>query len=258
MEGRNSELIIFDLDNTLVDKNAVFERAQKKMIELVKGKKGAKEDMKILREMDSILIKEHKRHLYSFEILALSLWFYFHKHLNKRESVQKGLDIFKNSSNQLEKIEKIISLARKAAAAHNALLENTPAELFDGVIEVLEELRKKGFRMVLLSEGSESLQRKTLEVNGLEQYFDDIVLCSQKNKKCFLDIKNRWEQSNEGKEVTIIVVGDGIERDIEPGNEIGATTVWKPGNFNPGSPSFGMKQPDYSIRNIREILAIIG
>lgn len=257
MENETSGLIIFDLDNTLVDKNAVFEKAQEKMIEIIKGKKGTKDDMKILRDMDSILIKKNGSHIYPFEILALSLWLYYHKNMDVEASVQQSLDIFQGHCRQTEDIGKAHHLTEKATRVFNNILENTPAPLFEGVKEVLQVLRERGYTLALVSEGTESLQKKTLEAHKLEHYFDDVVLCTRKDKECFLRIKKRWGRTSDGKELKVIVVGDGIERDIEPGNEIGAITIWKPGNFNPGTPSPGLKQPHYSIKDIKSLPRIL-
>ncbi|MGD2247589.1 MAG: HAD family hydrolase [Candidatus Methanofastidiosia archaeon] len=255
MAEKKEGLVIFDLDNTLVDKNAVFEKAQSQMIHTVKGKKTTAEDIKILRKMDSSFIKKFKSHLYPFEILALSLWFYYHKNLNIKESIRESVKVFNGSRRKVGEIKKAVQLAKKAASIHDSTIMNDPAELFDGVKEVLEILKKRGYKIVLLSEGSEELQKKTLEVHNLKQYFDDIVLCSRKNKECFSDIKNRWYE-DDGKS-NFFVVGDRIERDIEPGKEVGAKTVWKPGNFNPGTPSSDMNRPDHSIIDIRSLLNVL-
>ena len=249
----NRGLIIFDLDNTLVDKNAVFEKAQKRMIEIIKGSKATEKDMNILRKMDSVLIKKKGGHLYPFEILALSLWFHYCKKVGIEKSVFESLHVF-NSSVTSKEIEEAVNRAKEAASAHNHILENAPAELFDGVKAVLRELKERGYTMVLLSEASESLQKKTLETHSLKQYFDDVVLCNRKTRKCFMDIKNRWNGDENGR---FFVVGDGIKRDIEPGNKAGAVTVWTPGDFDPGTPGPGSKRPDYSIKDIGDILTII-
>jgi HAD superfamily hydrolase (TIGR01549 family) len=252
MEHKNSTLLICDLDNTLVDKNSVFEEAQKKMIEVIKGSIPSDDDLKILRKMDSILIKKKKKHLYPFKILALSLWFYFHEELPINESVQKSLDTYADKSAKTsKKMKNALTLADKAAEMHDEILQNTPANLFDDVKDVLQTLKNREVKMVLLTEGNELMQEKTLKTNDLRGFFDDIVLCSEKNENCFLDIKNHW------KNATIYVVGDGIERDIEPGNRIGAITIWKPGNFNPGTPGKGLKKPDFVVKDIRNVLSII-
>jgi FMN phosphatase YigB (HAD superfamily) len=98
------------------------------------------------------------------------------------------------------------------------------------------------------------LQKKTLETHSLKQYFDDVVLCNRKTRKCFMDIKNRWNGDENSR---FFVVGDGIKRDIEPGNKAGAVTVWTPGDFDPGIPGPGSKRPDYSIKDIGDLLSII-
>jgi FMN phosphatase YigB (HAD superfamily) len=254
--NKDAGLIIFDLDNTLVDKNAVFEKAQNQMIKMIKGGDATRKDMKILRKMDSILIKKHQSHLYPFRILALSLWFYYHKNLDINQSILRSLEVLEKSSEITDEVRKAVDLAEKATAVYIDILENTPAELFDGVEDVLQTLRKRGYKLVLLSEGSEALQKKTLETHGLNKYFADVVLCKRKDRECFLDIMNHWNITDDGKELKVFVVGDGIEREIAPGNEIGAVTVWKPGNFNPGTPSSGARQPDFSIIDIRALLSI--
>ncbi|KYK38624.1 MAG: HAD family hydrolase [Theionarchaea archaeon] len=255
MKSNSAGLVIFDLDNTLVDRNAVFENAQREIIERTKGCKATERDMRVLREMDSILIEKKKSHLYPFEILALSLWFYYHKNITMEESILKSLSAFEDKSRKSKEIEEAIVRAEETASIFNDII-NGPAKPFEGVKEVLETMKKRGYKMILLSESSELMQRKTLEVHNLKHYFDDIILCAQKNKKCFLDIKKQWGGDDSGT-VRFFVVGDGIERDIVPGNEAGAVTVWKPGNFNPGVRGPGVKQPDYSVEDIRDLLTIL-
>lgn len=256
MKDDNAGLIIFDLDNTLVDKNAVFEKAQRKMIEIVKGSKATKKDLEILRKMDLILIKKKKNHLYPFEILALSLWLYYNENLDVRKCIQKSLNIFEGTSKRTEEIEEAIEIAEKAAGEHNNIVENTPAPLFRGVKKVLQTLKKRGYILILVSESNHSLQKKTLETYNLQQYFDDFKLCDQK-EQCFFEIKKKFDPKFYGGEFKVVVIGDGIERDIKPGNEIGAITIWKPGDFNPGTPSPGMNQPDFSIRDVENLLTIL-
>lgn len=227
------------------------------MIEVIKGSTPSDDDLKILRNMDSILIKKKKKHLYPFKILALSLWFYFHEKLPVKESVQRSEDIYAGKSKNLtKKMKNDLILAEKAAEMHDEILQNTPATLFDNVKDVLQTLKNREVKMVLLTEGNKLMQEQTLETHDLQKFFDDIVVCTEKNEHCFLEIKNNWKKIN-GYNTTIYVVGDGIERDIEPGNRIGAITIWKPGNFNPGTPGEGLKKPDFVVKDIRNVLSIV-
>ena len=257
MEHTPSTILIFDLDNTLVDKNSVFEKAQKKMIEVIKGSMPSDDDLKILREMDLILIKKKKKHLYPFKILALSLWYYFHEKASIKESIQRSEDIYAGKSNLLtKKMKNALTLAEKAAKMHDEILQNTPPTLFDNVKDVLQTLKNRKVILVLLTEGNTLMQEKTLDTHDLKKFFDDIVICTEKDEHCFLEIKNHWENIN-GRNARMYVVGDGIERDIEPGNRIGAITIWKPGNFNPGTPGKGLKTPDFIVKDIKNVLSIV-
>jgi FMN phosphatase YigB (HAD superfamily) len=144
-----------------------------------------------------------------------------------------------------------LTLAEKATEMHDEILQNTPATLFDNVKDVLQTLKNRKVKMVLLTEGNKIMQEKTLATHDLQKFFDNIVICTEKNEYCFLEIKNQWNNA------TIYVIRDGIERDIEPGNRIGAITIWKPGKFNPVIPGKGLKKPDFVVKDIKNVLSIV-
>jgi len=63
-------------------------------------------------------------------------------------------------------IEKIIELGKK--------LLNNPIILLDGVLEVLDELFKREYKLIIATKGDLLDQEKKLKKSGIEKYFDHV------------------------------------------------------------------------------------
>jgi FMN phosphatase YigB (HAD superfamily) len=91
-----------------------------------------------------------------------------------------------------------------------SVFKNTPNFLFDGVIDLLENLKQKQYRLVLATRGKVYLQKKKIENSGLEKFFNEIIF-SEKYKAEFLADKIRaWHRQGEK-----IVLLDDSSKEIE-------------------------------------------
>ena len=126
--------------------------------------------------------------------------------------------------------------------------------VFDDTFHVLQEL-KKDFQLLLLTNGSPSLQKTKLKITPeLIPYFDDIVISGEFGKgkpdpsifKYILDRKGlRRDEA--------IMVGDNLNTDILGSNRIGMENVW----INHNQMEIKDIQPTHEIKQLKDLLPLI-
>ncbi|WP_042149445.1 HAD family hydrolase [Paucisalibacillus sp. EB02] len=126
--------------------------------------------------------------------------------------------------------------------------------VFDDTFHVLEEL-KKDYQLLLLTNGSPSLQNIKLEITPeLKAYFNDILISGdfgvgKPDPSIFQYI---LERNNLTKEQAIMI-GDNLHTDILGSNRIGMENVW----INRNQMEINDIQPTYEIKRLRELLPIV-
>lgn len=126
--------------------------------------------------------------------------------------------------------------------------------VFDDTFHVLQEL-KKDYQLLMLTNGSPSLQHTKLEITSeLVAYFDDILISGdfgigKPDPSIFQYI---LERNNLAKEQAIMV-GDNLNTDILGSNRIGMKNVW----INRNQMEIKDIQPTYEIKQLGELLPII-
>lgn len=118
--------------------------------------------------------------------------------------------------------EEIIELGQKFAR----IRENS-LSLYPGVSEAFERLSGK-FKLGLLTNGPSNLQRKKIEVLGIEDWFDGIIVSGEHNlakpdPRIFYITMDRLNCSPE----ETIYVGNSLEYDVLGANNAGIPVVWK-------------------------------
>ncbi len=118
--------------------------------------------------------------------------------------------------------EEIIELGRKFAH----IRENS-LSLYPGVSEAFKSLSGK-FKLGLLTNGPSNLQRRKIEVLGIEDWFDAIIVSGEHNlakpdPRIFYITLDRL---NCGPEETIYV-GNSLEYDVLGANNAGIPVAWK-------------------------------
>jgi len=135
-------------------------------------------------------------------------------------------------------------------------LENI--ELYPGVRDVLEEIRRKGLKIALVTDAERFNAINRLKKVGLKGYFDTIVTFDDTGKKkpdpepflCCLE-----EMGLEPEEV--ILIGDSLDRDVVPGKEIGIITV----HARYGDKNYNEErdvEADHSIEGVYELMGFLG
>ncbi len=162
--------------------------------------------------------------------------------------------------------EKIVSHYHLPGTYAQELLEEfihiniSDITVFPDVIETLKRLKAQGYRLVLVTSGDKEIQRKKIDVLGLNnRYFDDIVITERNNdqskKACFQEIMKRYDLQPE----EVICVGEKIDDELAASKSLGMVTVM----FEHGRhyKAYLKKQdkyikPDYSIKHIKDLLRL--
>ena len=122
-------------------------------------------------------------------------------------------------------------------------------KLLEGCQKVLETLKKRGDKLILVSRYEGSRENLISEL-GLNQFFEKIVITENKT---FDDFKKVVSEIGETKNV--FVVGDRVRDEISFGNRLNLTTIWlKQGIFAAELPSREEEKPDYTVLKLEDIL----
>ncbi|MHA1974645.1 MAG: HAD family hydrolase [Candidatus Hodarchaeales archaeon] len=100
-------------------------------------------------------------------------------------------------------------------------------KLFDGVLSVLNTLKKQGFKIGLVTNMQAVVQYRKLLLLGLGDYFDTIVTSEavnheKPNPHIFLYALNMMK----GEPRQTFMIGDSFKNDIEPALWLGMTAIW--------------------------------
>jgi uncharacterized cofD-like protein len=218
--------IIFDLDDTLFDcSGKLVDNARKRAAEaMVKaGLKTAVKD--IYKKMVEITKNSPRSDIFDklFE----------HFDIKDQEVIQAGINAY--NSEDVENIKP-----------------------FPDVLETLDKLKQQGYKLVLITSGIYNRQKRKVEILGLEDKFDLIIISDIERgplkQESFVKTMNKFDLKPE----EIVSVGDRINSEIKISNEMGMITVQMlHGRFKDLKPKYNPEKPDYKIEKIGEIPGIL-
>ena len=162
--------------------------------------------------------------------------------------------------------EKIVSHYHLPGTYAQELLEEfvhidiSDITVFPDVIDTMIQLKGRGYWVVLVTSGDKEIQRKKIDVLGLNnRYFDDIVITERNNdqskKACFQEIMKRYDLQPE----EVICVGDKIDDELAASKSLGMVTVmFEHGRHYKAYLKVQDKyiKPDYFIKHIKDILEL--
>lgn len=129
------------------------------------------------------------------------------------------------------------------------------ARPFEGALEAVAALRRRGHRLGLLTNGSAEFQRRKLQRFELEAAFELILIEGE------LGYGKPDRRVFEGalaffgaRPQQACMVGDNLEADIAGARSAGIATVWHDA-LGEGVPPAAPARPDRVIRSLRELLA---
>ncbi len=102
-------------------------------------------------------------------------------------------------------------------------LEVKGAILFPDTMDSINELKKIGYKLFLVTFGSREMQEKKIKILGLEKAFDEIIITENPRgkEKCFKEILTKYDLEPE----QVLCVGDKIKDEIEVGKRLGMSTA---------------------------------
>lgn len=103
-------------------------------------------------------------------------------------------------------------------------LINKPVQLIDGVREVLDELHREQFRLIVATKGDLLDQERKLRKSGLEGYFHHIEIMSDKQEGDYQRLLNHLDVPPE----SFMMVGNSLRSDILPVLGLGSYGVYVP------------------------------
>jgi len=234
------ELILFDLDDTLMAFDLVTAEAWDKTVDIFIQNNDI--------NLDKPLILE--------KIHAARKWYWSdpERHKTGRANIVNARrDIVKSALKDYSGLE--INKLEEMADTFSSIHENL-WYLLDGVEETLQKIKEKNIKLGVMTNGTSEGQRKKLKRFDIEKYFDYIFIEGEAGYgKPDIKMYEYMLQKTKVQNNKIIMVGDNLIWDIEPPQKLGIFTIW----INTKKVSledFNIK-PDMIIREISDILGII-
>ena len=125
---------------------------------------------------------------------------------------------------------------------------------FDGALDVLSVLRKRGHRLGLLTNGSAEFQRKKLTRYDLEPMFELILIegelgYGKPDQRVFAGALAHFGVPPS----RACMIGDNLEADVLGACTLGITRIWHDA-YGVGLPPSPIAVPDRIIRSLRELI----
>ncbi len=193
------KIIAFDADDTLWVNETFFRETEEKFCRLLTNFSKPEETMK---ELFATEIRNLADYGYGTKGFVLSM-------------IETALAISGNRVSQ-STLEEIIDLGKTQI--------NQPVELLDGVIEILDFLQEKGYKLIIATKGDLLDQERKLRKSGLEKYFHHVEVMSNKEKTDYQKLIQHLDILPK----EFLMIGNSYKSDIEPVIELGAYGIHIP------------------------------
>ena len=231
------KVVFFDLDETLYDYGSVRRIANQRVAELV-------EKLGIISS--DVFIRTLRRITKEFYEKYQGLPALFDRKTRFRE-VFKALNI--------DVSEEIVT--RLADEYWNFVYQRIKP--YPDVVPVLEFLKKKGYRLGIISDGLIDVQLNRIRALKLEKYFDIFTFSEEVGKnKPALEIFQLALRKANCSPSEAVMVGDNVKTDIAGANKIGMISIWiRRGIFKNVEPDSQLEAPNYTIYTLNELIDIL-
>ena len=195
--------VIFDLDQTLINRDATFEK-------FIKGQYS-----RFIDQLPSISQNDYYQT--------------FLKHDHNGYSEKRVM--FAGSCKEL-----VIEYLEEQLLEDFLINYGGDAVLFDDALSILESL-KDSYRLALITNGRSRGQRSKIKSTGIENYFEVIKISEEEQiKKPNLEIFERCLSDLDLKPMECVYIGDHPENDIQAAKKLGMRAIWR-ANSNYLAPS---------------------
>jgi putative hydrolase of the HAD superfamily len=229
---KNIKVIAFDADDTLWVNEPYFHQTERDFCNLLK---------------DFGTEEEISKTLYNTEIQNLSNYGFGTKGF-MLSMIETALKVSNNDVPQ--------SILRQIIDLGKAQL-NKDIELLPGVVEVLENLKKQDYRLIVATKGDLLDQERKLQKSGLEKYFHHIEIMSDKKESDYQKlIKHLDIESND-----FLMIGNSLKSDILPILNLGGNAIYIPYHTTWVHEKMDESELDkehyHKVENIKKVLDLI-
>lgn len=196
---KNIKVIAFDADDTLWVNEPYFRDTEHEFSKLLLTYETENKINQELfkKEMDNL-------ELYGYGIKGFVL-----------SMIESAIELSNNKISSKD-ILKIINFGKE--------MLNKPIELLDGVEEVLKELSKRDYKIIVATKGDLLDQERKLKKSGLIKYFDHVEVLSDKKEQNY----KRLIQFLGVQPSEFLMIGNSLKSDVLPLISIGAEAIHVP------------------------------
>lgn len=195
----NFKVIAFDADDTLWENENFFRETEEQFCALLSDFCTSDETMEVLFAIEMNNLEEYG---YGTKGFVLSM-------------IETALKISGNNVPQ-KTIKQIIELGKKQI--------NQPVKLLEGVINTLEYLKNKGYKLIVATKGDLLDQERKLQKSGLEKYFHHVEVMSNKKPVDYQKLIRHLDIAPKD----FLMVGNSYKSDIEPVLQLGGFAIHIP------------------------------
>lgn len=196
---QNFKVIAFDADDTLWVNETFFRETEEKFCALLSDFSTSDETMEVLFATEMNNLEEYG---YGTKGFVLSM-------------IETALKITGNKVPP-KILEQIIELGKTQI--------NQPVELLDGVLETLDYLKGKGYKLIVATKGDLLDQERKLKKSKLEKYFHHVEVMSNKKTADYQKLLSHLEIEPED----FLMIGNSFKSDIEPVLQLGGFGIHIP------------------------------
>lgn len=169
--------------------------------------------------------------LYSEKLYIRSGYNKIAKYLVDDTAADKMWEYFEGGKPAIDSYLKDIGMEEKKAECLSIYRNQMPdIKLYDGVLTMIDNLKKHGIKVGIITDGRPEGQRNKLIALGLDQLVDDIIITDElggeqfrkPNDISFRIIQNRWRIPFEN----IVYVGDNPAKDFQACRQLGMQSLY--------------------------------
>ena len=234
--SRRYDILLWDIDGTLMD----FKKA---------------EAMSLSECLREIGVEPNKQMVEDYSNINMSYWKRLEKgEITKQEVLIGRFQEFLGKYQIQTDAQEFLESYENGLGHHNYIQDDS--------FNLLQDLRDRGFKQYIVTNGTLSVQRMKLRATGLGQIVDGVFISDElgvpKPRKeffeiCFETIFGTVHPDAEHLK-QVLIIGDSLSSDMQGGLNVGIDTCWyrNPGEQNPeGFPV------TYEVKHLQEVIDII-